>query len=124
MVWKALLKLHLLTELANRRRLRRITPRDFLLGFAFIQAMPGPMFNFAGFLGVLVIPAQPILGGLLGVIAIFLPGIALKLAALPLYTRWRTSKITRSILRGLNAAAVGLVSFPIAADPARPIRLL
>lgn len=51
----------------------RVTPRDFLLGFAIIQALPGPMFNFAGFLGVLVVTESRFAGGILGIVAIFLP---------------------------------------------------
>lgn len=90
--------------------LYRVTSRDFLLGFAVLQAIPGPLFNFAVYLGVLTLPSQPVLGGLLGCVAIFLPGIILKMGLLPLYTKWRSSKITQSVLRGLNAAAVGLVS--------------
>lgn len=70
---------------------------------------PGPVFNFAAFLGVLIVPEAPVAGGFLGVIAIFLPGIMLKLAFLPLYQRWKTATKVRSVLRGLNAAAVGLV---------------
>ncbi|SCV74913.1 BQ2448_7942 [Microbotryum intermedium] len=86
-----------------------ITPRDFLLGFALLQALPGPQFNFAAFLGVLVVPSQPFLGGLLGAAAIFAPGILLKLGALPLYQKWKTNASTRSVLRGLNAGAIGLI---------------
>ena len=74
-----------------------------------IQAIPGPLFNFAVFLGVLTLPSLPVLGGILGCVAIFLPGIVLKMGLLPLYTKWRSSTTTRSVLRGLNATAVGLV---------------
>lgn len=88
----------------------RVNPRDFILGFAVIQALPGPLFNFSVYLGVLTLPHQPVWGGLLGCVAIFLPGIVLKVGLLPIYTRWRTYTTTRSVLRGLNAVAVGLVS--------------
>lgn len=67
------------------------------------------MFNFAVYLGVLAFPTQPLIGALLAFLGVFAPGIILKVGALPLYLRWRTSKTTRSILRGLNAAAIGLV---------------
>ncbi|KAF8520563.1 chromate transporter-domain-containing protein [Gautieria morchelliformis] len=86
-----------------------VNARDFLLGFAVIQAIPGPLFNFSVFLGVLTLPSQPVVGGILGCVAIFLPGIVLKMGLLPLYTKWRSIKTTRSVLRGLNAAAVGLI---------------
>lgn len=106
-----------------------VLPRDFLIGLAIQQALPGPVVNFSGrprntiatlglypdfrssavFLGVLAFPSQPLVGALLALLAIYVPGLVLKVGALPFYLRWRTSKTTRSILRGLNAAAIGLV---------------
>lgn len=74
-----------------------------------MQALPGPVFNYMIYLGVLVLPAQPLFGAFLGLVGIFLPGLVLKVGTLPIYLKWRTNKITRSVLRGLNAAAVGLV---------------
>jgi hypothetical protein len=58
---------------------------------------------------VLAVPWNPVLGALLGYIGIFAPGILLKLALLPLYKDWREYAIAKSALRGLNAAAVGLI---------------
>ncbi|EPQ26472.1 uncharacterized protein PFL1_05794 [Pseudozyma flocculosa PF-1] len=86
-----------------------IEPRDFLLGFAVLQAMPGPNFNFAVYLGILSNPTNPVLGAFLGWFGIFAPGILAKLALLPLYNRWRKFAPAKSVLRGLNAAAAGLV---------------
>ncbi|GAA5844686.1 hypothetical protein JCM5353_001500 [Sporobolomyces roseus] len=89
-----------------------VSPRDFLLGFAIQQACPGPVFCFTAYLGVLVMSsstASSIGGAILAVTAIFLPGIMLKLAFLPLYQRWKTATLVRSILRGFNAGAVGLI---------------
>ncbi len=71
--------------------------------------MPGPNFNFAVFLGILSVPDNPALGAFLGYVGIFTPGIVLKLALLPLYKSWRSHGIAKSVLRGLNAAASGLV---------------
>jgi len=86
-----------------------VSDRDFLLGFAILQAFPGPNFNFAAFCGVLAINTNPALGAFLGWLGIFSPGIMLKLALLPAYSTWRRHEGVRSILRGLNAAASGLV---------------
>ncbi|KIM77834.1 hypothetical protein PILCRDRAFT_98523 [Piloderma croceum F 1598] len=86
-----------------------VSSRDFLLGYAILQAFPGPNFNFAVYLGILAVPSNPALGAFLGFLGIFSPGIVLKLALLPLYKTWRSHSIAKSILRGLNAAAVGLV---------------
>ena len=79
------------------------------LGFAILQAFPGPNFAFAAYLGVLAVPSNPVLGAFLGYLGIFTPGILLKLALLPLYKVWREYAIAKSALRGLNAAAVGLI---------------
>ncbi|KAK0524888.1 hypothetical protein OC835_005783 [Tilletia horrida] len=86
-----------------------VSDRDFLLGFAILQAFPGPNFNFATFCGVLAINSNPALGAFLGWLGIFSPGIILKLALLPVYSTWRKHTAVRSVLRGLNAAASGLV---------------
>ena len=73
------------------------------------QAFPGPNFNFAVALGYLACPQYRLLGAVLGYIGIFSPGVILKLGLLPLYALWRGKPIARSILRGLNAVAAGLV---------------
>ncbi|PWN38763.1 hypothetical protein IE81DRAFT_295835 [Ceraceosorus guamensis] len=86
-----------------------VTSRDFLFGFAILQAFPGPNFNIAAYLGFLAVPSRPLLGAILAWAAIFAPGIMLKLALLPLYKSWRSLNPVRSLLRGLNAAATGLV---------------
>lgn len=84
-------------------------PRDFLLGFAILQAFPGPNFNFAAYLGVLAVRKAPLLGAFLGWFGIFAPGILLKLSLLPAYSSWRRLDVAKSALRGLNASASGLI---------------
>ncbi|KAF9513252.1 hypothetical protein BS47DRAFT_1393497 [Hydnum rufescens UP504] len=86
-----------------------VLDRDFLFGFAILQAFPGPNFNFSAYLGVLANPEHPVLGALTGWIAIFTPGLILKFALLPFYVKLREKRVARSLLRGLNAAAVGLI---------------
>lgn len=86
-----------------------VSSRDFLLIFSILQAFPGPNFNFAVALGFLACPGYRPLGAILGFIGIFSPGILLKLGLLPFYASWRDKPIARSIIRGLNAAASGLV---------------
>ena len=87
----------------------QVDSRDFLLGFAILQAFPGPNFNFAAYLGVLSVPSNPALGALIGWLSIFSPGILLKLSLLPIYNTWRKHEVAKSVLRGLNASATGLV---------------
>ncbi|SJX62589.1 uncharacterized protein SRS1_10776 [Sporisorium reilianum f. sp. reilianum] len=86
-----------------------VESRDFLLGFAILQALPGPNFNFAAYLGVLAVPNNPALGAFVGWLGIFSPGILLKLSLLPIYNTWRKHEVAKSVLRGLNASATGLV---------------
>ncbi|CDU25973.1 uncharacterized protein SPSC_06144 [Sporisorium scitamineum] len=86
-----------------------VESRDFLLGFAILQAFPGPNFNFAAYLGVLAVPNHPALGAVVGWLGIFSPGILLKLSLLPIYNTWRKHEMAKSVLRGLNASATGLV---------------
>ena len=86
-----------------------VNSRDFLLGFAILQAFPGPNLEFSAYLGFLAVPSNRVLGAVLGYLGIFTPGILLKLALLPLYKTWRNYSIAKSALRGLNAAAVGLI---------------
>ena len=95
-----------------------VTPRDFLLGLAIIQAFPGPNFNFAVYLGALVLTnstmpgptaAVAFLGALVGLVAIFTPGIWIMTGFMGLWRVLRTKRWMTAVLRGVNAAAVGLV---------------
>ncbi|TPX61489.1 hypothetical protein PhCBS80983_g01092 [Powellomyces hirtus] len=90
-----------------------VSERDFLLGVALIQAMPGPNFNFAAYCGALALApwgsAASIGGALLGYAGIFTPGLAINAASLPLWQKIRTNTTIQRALPGMNAAAVGLV---------------
>ncbi|KIM46358.1 hypothetical protein M413DRAFT_64243 [Hebeloma cylindrosporum] len=93
-----------------------VSPRDFLLGLAVIQAMPGPNFNFAVYLGALVVagPASSksvptVVGAILGYLGIFLPGLWLSVGFHSIWQSLRKRREVTSILRGINAAAVGFV---------------
>ena len=89
-----------------------VTSRDFLIGLAIIQAFPGPNFNFGVFLGALALRGTPfpaILGAVLGYLGIFFPGIALTFGVQGFWRVLRTKAVVVSVLRGINATAVGLV---------------
>jgi chromate transport protein ChrA len=94
-----------------------VSPRDFLLGLAVTQAMPGPNFNFAIYLGALTVvgPASApksipsIVGAILGFLGIFTPGLWLTFAFQSLWNRLRKRREVISILRGVNATAVGFI---------------
>lgn len=95
--------------LLTRPRAEQVSTQDFLLGFAILQALPGPNFNFGAYLGALSLPNSPFSGALLGFVGIFTPGLLLKFALLPTYSKFRKNEIVRSALRGLNASASGLI---------------
>jgi chromate transporter len=82
----------------------------FLAGYGAAQAVPGPLFTFAAYLGA-VWPAP--LGGLAGaslaLVAIFLPGLLLQLAALPFWDAIRSRRGMQAAMRGINAAVVGIL---------------
>ncbi|CAD0088576.1 unnamed protein product, partial [Aureobasidium vineae] len=90
-----------------------VSSRDFLIGLAIIQAFPGPNFNFAVYLGALAMrasnTAQGLSGAVVSFVGIFLPGLALSAAVLGIWRIVRTKAVVASVLRGINATAVGLV---------------
>jgi len=87
-----------------------VSPRDFLLGLALIQAFPGPNFNFAVYLGGLTLSkSSTILGAAVGFLGIFLPGLVLSVGFQSLWDALRKRRSVVSLLRGVHAAAVGLV---------------
>lgn len=89
-----------------------VSPRDFLLGLAIIQAFPGPNFNFAVFLGALALAGTgnpTVVGALLGYVGIFTPGIVLAVGVQSIWQVLRAKAWVVSLLRGINATAVGLV---------------
>jgi chromate transporter len=87
-----------------------VTNDAFLAGYGAAQAVPGPLFTFAAYLGAVMGP-QPngLLGAALCLIAIFLPSFLLGLGALPFWDELRRRPAAQSILRGVNAAVVGLL---------------
>jgi len=87
-----------------------VAPDAFLAGYGIVQAMPGPLFTFAGYLGA-VSSAGPggAAGAALALGAIFLPGMLLVLGAAPFWDRLSARGDARAALRGANAAVVGIL---------------
>ncbi|HTZ36754.1 MAG TPA: chromate efflux transporter [Stellaceae bacterium] len=82
----------------------------FLAGYGAAQAAPGPLFTFAAYLGTVMGPApNGWLGGLICLVAIFLPSPLLLVAALPYWATLRRRSAVQSALRGINAAVVGIL---------------
>jgi chromate transporter len=79
----------------------------FLAGYGAAQAVPGPLFTFSAYLGTVMGPAPN--GGLICLVAIFLPSFLLLIAALPYWETLRRMPSVQSALRGVNAAVVGIL---------------
>jgi chromate transporter len=81
----------------------------FLAGYGAAQALPGPLFTFSAYLGALI-PPGGIGGGILALIAIYLPTVLLVSGTLPQWDRLRAAPQARALLAGTNAAVVGLLA--------------
>jgi len=81
----------------------------FLSGYAAAQAMPGPLFSFASYLGAVCKPVGGIAGAALGLIAIYLPTFILLAAIVPVWDWLRGIAPVRRALVGVNAAVIGLL---------------
>jgi chromate transporter len=87
-----------------------ISDDTFLAGYGAAQAVPGPLFTFAAYLGAVMKPSpHGIAGAAVSLIAIFLPGILVLLGALPFWATLRRRAWVQAALRGVNAAVVGLL---------------
>ena len=84
--------------------------RAFLSGYGAAQALPGPLFTFAAYLGAAIgSAADPIALAALALVAIFLPGLLLIVAVLPFWSSLRQRPMVQRCLRGVNAAVVGVL---------------
>lgn len=82
----------------------------FLAGYGAAQALPGPLFALAAFLGAAMkVAPDPALGGLIALLAIFLPAALLVFGGLPFWAMLRGMPKARRALAGVNAAVVGLL---------------
>ena len=87
-----------------------VSAEDFLAGYGAAQAVPGPLFTFAAYLGVVLGPApNGVIGAALALLAVFLPGFLLLVGVLPFWDRFRTMARAQSLLQGANAAVVGIL---------------
>lgn len=83
----------------------------FLAGYGAAQAVPGPLFTFAAYLGA-VMGSGPsgLLGAAIALVAIFVPSALLVVGALPFWARLRTSRLARRALMGVGACVVGILA--------------
>jgi len=88
-----------------------VTPDTFLAGYGAAQAVPGPLFTFAAYLGAVMKPEpNGVLGAVISLIAIFLPGVLLVYGTLPFWDTLRTRRLAQAAMRGTNAAVVGILA--------------
>jgi chromate transporter len=88
-----------------------VSPNAFLSGYGAAQAVPGPLFSFAAFLGWTMTAAPyGLAGAAMATVAIFLPGLLLVVAALPHWQSLRARPSTAALFAGVNAAVVGLLA--------------
>lgn len=91
-----------------------LSPDTFLAGYGAAQAVPGPLFTFAAYLGAAAGPApNGIFGGAIALVAVFLPGVLILLAALPFWSQLRAVPEVQAGMRGANAAVVGILGLAL-----------
>lgn len=86
-----------------------VDEHTFLAGYGAAQAVPGPLFTFAAFLGTAAQPQNGLLWGILALLAVFLPSFLLLFGLLPFWSALSQKPQARAALSGINAAVVGLL---------------
>lgn len=87
-----------------------ISAGDFLAGYGVAQAVPGPLFTFAAFLGAAQgLAPNCVAGGMIALVAVFLPGLLLIYGMLPFWDGFRKRPAAQALLHGVNAAVVGIL---------------
>jgi chromate transporter len=87
-----------------------VSSDTFLAGYGAAQAVPGPLFTFAAYLGAVMGPTpNGILGAIIALLAIFIPGLLLVTGALPFWDTFRQRPTAQAVMRGTNAAVVGVL---------------
>lgn len=87
-----------------------VTNESFLIGYGLAQAVPGPLFTFAAYLGTVMGPEpNGLVGAFIALVAIFLPGVLLVYGMLPYWDTLRLRPTAQAAMRGANAAVVGIL---------------
>jgi chromate transporter len=88
-----------------------VSPDAFLAGYGAAQSVPGPLFTFAAYLGAVMGPwPNGIVGAIVALVAIFLPGLLLVAGVLPFWDAFRRRPSAQAAMRGTNAAVVGILA--------------
>jgi chromate transporter len=87
-----------------------VSADSFLAGYGAAQAVPGPLFTFAAYLGATLGPEpNGIAGAIIALLSVFLPGFLILIGVLPFWDRFRTMAKAQSLMQGANAAVVGIL---------------
>jgi chromate transporter len=87
-----------------------VSNEAFLAGYGLAQAVPGPLFTFAAYLGaVMSMPPNGLAGAAIALFALLLPGMLLVYGTLPFWDSFRTRPAAQAAMRGTNAAVVGIL---------------
>lgn len=87
-----------------------VSNEAFLAGYGLAQAVPGPLFTFAAYLGAVTGPApNGFAGAVIALVALALPGLLLVYGVLPFWDAMRTQRAAQAAMRGTNAAVVGIL---------------
>lgn len=84
-----------------------LTESEFLAGYGAAQAVPGPLFTFASYLGMAI---DGVSGALIATVAIFTPAFLLLLGVLPIWVKIQQAPQMRAAVWGVNAAVVGILA--------------
>lgn len=88
-----------------------VSADTFLTGYGAVQAVPGPLFTFAAYLGaVMAAPLGGVAGGMILLVAIFVPGFLLFAGVMPFWEALRRRQSARQAIAGVNAAVVGILA--------------
>ncbi|MCF3932252.1 chromate efflux transporter [Acuticoccus sp. M5D2P5] len=100
---------HVVLPLLEGELAGMVDQATFLAGYGAAQAVPGPLFTFAAFLGTVAEPFGGVPGAVVALVGIFLPSMLLVLGVLPFWDDLRRMAVARRALAGVNAAVVGLL---------------
>ncbi|PXW55237.1 chromate efflux transporter [Chelatococcus asaccharovorans] len=83
---------------------------QFLAGYGAAQAVPGPLFTFAAYLGAVLGPEpHGLIGAGIALVAVFLPGFLILIGVIPFWDSFRKGESAQALMRGANAAVVGIL---------------
>lgn len=97
---------HVVLPLLQNAFVPEIMLDQFLAGYGVTQAMPGPLFTFSSYIGTVIFG---VMGGIVGMIAIFLPALLLVIGSLTYFADIRSNRYIASALKGINAGVIGIL---------------